>query len=75
MSRVIHFEVHCDDVHRARKFYQQLLGWKIEHFGGAADYWLITTGPDNEVGINGGLMKRRTGSPTGGAPVNAYIAP
>jgi predicted enzyme related to lactoylglutathione lyase len=73
MPRVIHFEIHCDDTDRASKFYQQMFGWKIEKFGGPSDYWIITTGPDSEVGINGGLMKRRTGPTTSGAPVNAYI--
>jgi Predicted enzyme related to lactoylglutathione lyase len=73
MPRVIHFEIHCDDVERASKFYRELLGWKITHFGGPADYWLIDTGPDSEPGINGGLMKRKTGPAAGGAPVNAYI--
>lgn len=73
MSRVIHFEIHCDDTDRASKFYQQMFGWKIEKFGGPVDYWLIYTGPESERGIDGGLMKRRTASPTGGAPVNAYI--
>lgn len=26
--------------------------------GGPVEYWLVTTGPDDEPGINGGLMKR-----------------
>lgn len=37
-------------------------------------YWLITTGPDSEPGINGGLMKRMDCIPAvNGQAVNAYV--
>ena len=58
MPRVVHFEIHADDPERAVKFYQDVFGWKIAKWEGPQDYWLITTGPDDEPGINGGLMKR-----------------
>ena len=74
MPRVIHFEIHCDDTDRAIKFYRELFGWKIDHFGGPSDYWLINTGPEGEPGINRGLMKRRTPPAEDGAAVNAYIS-
>ena len=32
-------------------------GWKIEKWDGM-DYWMVTTGPDSEPGINGGIVKR-----------------
>jgi predicted enzyme related to lactoylglutathione lyase len=35
-----------------------VFGWEIVKWEGPQDYWLITTGPDDEPGINGGLMKR-----------------
>lgn len=56
--RVAHFEIPADDPERARKFYQDVFGWKIEKWEGPTDYWLITTGPEGEPGIDGGLMKR-----------------
>jgi hypothetical protein len=37
------------------------------------DYWLITTGPDGQPGINGGLLRRRGPAPAEGQPVNAYV--
>lgn len=58
MPRVVHFEIHADDPERAIKFYQDVFGWEIIKWPGPQDYWLITTGPDDEPGINGGLMKR-----------------
>ncbi len=56
--RVAHFEIPADDPERAKKFYQDVFGWKIEKWEGPTDYWLITTGPEGEPGIDGGLMKR-----------------
>lgn len=58
MSRVIHFDLTAKDPVRAGKFYSDIFGWKIEKFEGPDDYWVITTGGDNEPGINGGLMSR-----------------
>ena len=58
MPRVVHFEIHADDPERAVNFYQDVFGWQIVKWEGPQDYWLITTGPDDEPGINGGLMKR-----------------
>jgi predicted enzyme related to lactoylglutathione lyase len=58
MPRVVHFEIHADDVQRAVKFYGDLFGWKIESWDGPVEYWLVTTGEDQEPGINGAIMKR-----------------
>lgn len=58
MPRVMHFEVPADDPDRAIKFYARVFGWKFEKWEGSAEYWSITTGPENEHGINGGLTKR-----------------
>ena len=59
MPRVVHFEIPADDTGRAVKFYERVFGWKIEKWG-PMDYWLATTGPDNELGINGTIMTRET---------------
>lgn len=55
MSRVVHFEVPSADTAASRKFYENVFGWKITQYGGPMDYWLITTGEQDTVGINGGL--------------------
>jgi len=59
MSRIIHFDVHADEPDRAIAFYKKTLGWSFQKWDGPMEYWLITTGPDSEPGINGGLMKRQ----------------
>lgn len=57
MHRPIHFEIHCEDLDRAQAFYETVLGWTFQSWGDGS-YRLITTGPDDAPGINGGLMKR-----------------
>jgi predicted enzyme related to lactoylglutathione lyase len=62
MGRVVHFEIHADDPERAGRFYERAFGWTIQKWEApqeGLDYWLVTTGPESEAGINGGIMKRR----------------
>ena len=53
MARVVHFEIpstHAD----SRKFYEN--DWKFAQWGGGEmEYWLVTTGPKSEPGIDGGF--------------------
>jgi predicted enzyme related to lactoylglutathione lyase len=58
MPRVIHFEIPADDPERAGRFYRKVFDWKIEKWGGPVDYWLVTTGEDKELGINGAIMSK-----------------
>lgn len=59
MPRVVHFEIHAGDPARAINFYEKVFGWTFQKWEGPMDYWLITTGPDGQPGINGGLVPRR----------------
>jgi len=59
MSRVIHFEIHAENPERAIKFYTNIFGWKFDRWPGPMDYWLITTGPEGQPGINGGMIRRQ----------------
>jgi predicted enzyme related to lactoylglutathione lyase len=52
MPSIVHFEIPADDLDRAREFYTNLFGWKIESFSGM-DYMMIDT-----YGPGGGMMKR-----------------
>ncbi|VVB70927.1 Uncharacterised protein [uncultured archaeon] len=54
MPDLIHFEIPADDVERAKKFYTDLFGWKLEKYPGV-EYWMI----DAQDGIGGGMMKRQ----------------
>jgi predicted enzyme related to lactoylglutathione lyase len=59
MSRVVHFEIPADDPQRAIHFYEEAFGWKFEKWEGPMEYWLISTGPQDEPGIDGGLAPRQ----------------
>ncbi|KAA3606771.1 MAG: VOC family protein [Planctomycetota bacterium] len=71
MSRVVHFEIHAEQPERAIAFYQNVFGWTFQPYDGPMPYWMILTGPDDEPGINGGLMPRQ--GPIDGQAVIAYV--
>jgi uncharacterized protein len=73
MPRPIHFEIHASDPERVQVFYRKLFGWQFQKWEGPMEYWLVTTGPDAEPGINGGLLRRHGSSAADGQAVNAYV--
>jgi predicted enzyme related to lactoylglutathione lyase len=80
MNRVIHFEIQAADPERAARFYRTVFGWDIKEWvvpgvevPNENRYWLVTTGPENERGIDGGILFRRGAPPAEGQPVNAYV--
>ena len=62
-NRPIHFELGVVQPERAVKFYESVFGWKAMKWDGPAPYWLVTTGPDGEPGINGGIMIHQDSQP------------
>ncbi len=71
MPRVVHFEIHAADPERAVNFYKSLFDWQFQKWEGPMDYWVVTTGPDDQPGINGGLMRRQ--GEIDGQAVIAYV--
>lgn len=71
MPRVVHFEIHADVPERAVKFYSACFGWEFHKWEGPFDYWLIKTGPEGEMGIDGGMGKRTV--PIDGKALTAYV--
>lgn len=64
MPTIINFEIPVDDVERAKKFYTDLFGWKIEKFSGSGsggrEYWFVTTTDEKgNKGLDGGLRRRQ----------------
>ena len=57
MPRVVHFDIVVPDVQRAITFYESAFGWSIEKWDGPMEYWLVSTGPGEQEGINGGLSQ------------------
>lgn len=74
-NRIVHFEIHADDMERAKTFYGDVFGWTFEKWGGEPEYWMVMTAPKDskEHGINGGLMARPGKSPEKGSGGNAFV--
>lgn len=68
MGRLVHFEIHADDPQRAVDFYTSVFGWTVTQWEDQ-EYWLVTTGPDGEPGINGAILRRSGARPEVGASV------
>lgn len=62
MPKVVHFEIPADDPERAIKFHKGVFGWKIDKLEGEFNYWLVTTGEEDEPGINGAIKPKEFGS-------------
>jgi len=75
MSRVVHFEIQADDVERAKAFYAAVFDWSFTDWGQVtgSTYWGIVTGPDDELGINGGLLQRPAPAPAPQQGTNAFV--
>ena len=58
MGRVSHFEITADDPDRAAAFYRKAFGWEFKDWGGPFKYLLATTGPKDQIGIDGAIMNR-----------------
>ena len=56
-NNIAHFDIPCDDVERARRFYERVFGWRFEAWG-PPDFYLLHTGPPDDPGIHGSISKR-----------------
>ncbi len=72
MSRAVHFEIQASNPQALMDYYHRLFGWSFNKWNGG-DYWEIHTGPDDQPGINGGLLPRRGALPNPDAAVNAFV--
>ncbi|WP_226658887.1 VOC family protein [Pseudalkalibacillus hwajinpoensis] len=74
MGRLVHFEIHVDDMDRAKHFYGEVFGWTFEDWSEYAGmpYFGVITGGDDQPGINGALMQRQGPPPEPNQPVNGY---
>ncbi|MCA1022354.1 VOC family protein [Halobacillus litoralis] len=75
MSRLVHFEIHVDDMERAKEFYSRVFGWTYEDYSEYAGmpYFGAVTGDASTPGINGALMQRQGPAPEKAQPVNSFV--
>ena len=74
MGRLVHFEIHVDDMERAMKFYGEVFGWTFEDYSEYAGmpYFGAVTGDDQQMGINGALMQRKSAPPEPNQALNGF---
>lgn len=76
MNRVVHFEIQADEPERAAQFYKDVFGWSITKWDSPLmEYWMVMTAEKDstELGINGGLLRRPTKTPSQECGTNAYV--
>jgi predicted enzyme related to lactoylglutathione lyase len=59
MSQVAHFAINADDVARARRFYENVFGWKFQAYGPPGFYMVDPASARVDVPVRGSLQKRR----------------
>lgn len=67
MPNLAHFAINADDVPRARRFYENVFGWKFSAWGPPKFYQIETSGRGDAPGVRGALQGRRhlvAGQPT-----------
>lgn len=57
-TNVSAFAINADDVKRARRFYEEVFGWRFEPWG-PPNFYLIQTGDDRSPGVRGLMHERR----------------
>lgn len=67
-----HFAIECDDVERAKAFYEAVFGWEIVPWG-PPNYYQIITGTPERPGILGDLRERTHGTGGSGAGASGYV--
>lgn len=63
-NNLARFAINADDVPRARRFYENVFGWKFEPWG-PPNFYLIETGKEKVTAIGGLLEERRELVPGG----------
>lgn len=56
-KNIAHFDVHADNVARARKFYERVFEWRFTPWG-PPDFFMIATGSESDPGIHGAVHDR-----------------
>ncbi|MCP1492821.1 VOC family protein [Peribacillus frigoritolerans] len=74
MGRIVHFEIHVNDMERAKTFYGEVFGWSFQDWSDYAGmpYFGAVTGNENEHGIDGALMQRQSAPPEAHQALNAF---
>ncbi len=56
-NNIAHFAIEADNIPRARRFYENVFGWRFTPWG-PPDFYQIRTGTDEDPGVMGALQRR-----------------
>ncbi|GAB7390860.1 VOC family protein [Lactococcus garvieae] len=75
MNKVIHFEIHVEDMERAKEFYATVFNWQYQDWSEYAGmpYFGVTTGDNSASGIDGAMMQRQGLSPEETQPISGFV--
>lgn len=57
MATLAHFEIHADDLERAKKFYTNVFCINADKWGGVGDYWLLK---GEALNVKATILKRQS---------------
>lgn len=57
-TRVVHFEIPCDNPEKVMSFFKETFGWSFKQFGNE-QHWLTITGDEKTPSIDEGVMEKR----------------
>ena len=70
-----YFDLTVHNLNQAREFFQSVLGWRFEKFPMPYEYYRIQAGPENEIGIDGGIGAVKDAPISGGIPMTQITVP
>jgi len=70
-----YFDLTVADLPAARRFFEQVLGWKFERFPMPYEYYRIAAGPPDEPGIDGGIGRIGDAGASSGRPTVTLTVP
>ena len=70
-----YFDLTVHDVGKARRFFEDIFGWKFERFPMPYEYYRIQAGRESEPGIDGGIGAVKDAPIAGGMPVTQLTVP
>jgi uncharacterized protein len=72
----IHFDLTVPNVAQARRFFENLFGWRFERFADVPyEYYRIQAGPPDEPGIDGGIAATADAPLAADRPMTALTVP
>lgn len=71
----MHFDLTVSDLGAARRFFENVMGWKFERFPMPYEIYFVTAGVDKEPGINGTMGAIEDSAICGGRPMTCLTVP